>query len=245
MPIAPTFTSIYEQRFIVDYFDCDTEGNLNIVDFCKLIQIASAQHSVLGGISFWDLQTVNQAWVVNKFRVEITRVPKWQEEIRVVTWIEKLDGIRSVRNFEVFIEDEKVAGASSLWVILNTVRRRPEMMTLPHDHFIKYTDKKSIDGEFVKYGKPEALDKLVDSQVQYSDLDMVNHVTNIKYLEWIVDAVKMNDIHINSIKVVDMVFQKELRFKEEYSVFKSKEGNSNHYMIKNKEDQISFQCIIE
>ncbi len=245
MPISPAFTSIYEQSFLVDYFDCDTEGNLNIVDFCKLIQIASAQHSVLGGISFWDLQTVNQAWVVNKFRVEITRVPKWQEVIKVVTWIEKLDGIRSVRNFDVFIGDEKVAGASSLWVILNTVRRRPEAMTLPHDHFIKYSDKKAMAGDFFKYGKPETLTKLADSQVQYSDLDMVNHVTNIKYLEWIIDAVKMNDINIDSIKVVDMVFQKELRFKEEYAVFQSLEGNSNHYMIKNKEDQISFQCLIE
>lgn len=245
MPISPTFTSIYEQYFVVDYFDCDTEGNLNIVDFCKLIQIASAQHSVLGGISFWDLQTVNQAWVVNKFRVEITRVPKWQETIKVVTWIEKLDGIRSVRNFEVFIGDEKVAGASSLWVILNTVRRRPEAMTLPHDHFIKYADKKGISGEFFKYGKPETLNKLTDSQVQYSDLDMVNHVTNIKYLEWIVDAIKMNDLKMNSIKVVDMVFQKELRFKEEYSIFQSLEENKNHYMIKNHEDQMSFQCVIE
>lgn len=244
MPISPDFTSIFTQSFDIDYFDCDTNAQLKLVDLCKMIQIASSNHSIAGGISFWDLQEVNQAWVVYKFRVEIERLPKWQECIDISTWIEKLDGIRSVRNFEVHCDGELVASASSLWVIMNTVRRRPEMMSIPHEHFTKHKDKKSIKGEFVTFDKNIQTTHLITDKVRYSDLDMVNHVTNIKYLEWVINALKASDITLDNVSVIDMHFNKELRFNQQYNILHSTQ-NHNHYLINSEEGNLSFQCIVE
>lgn len=246
MPISPLFESIYKQEFEVDYFDCDINGNLKIADFCKLIQMVASNHAVLGGISYWDLQAVKQAWVINKFRLEIKALPKWQDKIKIVTWIQKLDGIRSTRNFEVFILDKKIATASSLWVILNTERRRPEFMTLPHDHFIKYENKRAIEGEFYKFNQEYNKQKLKDYTVKYSDLDMVKHVTNIKYIEWIIDAIKDKNIEVNTIPhLVEMIFQKELLYKEKCVISQVLDTDNKHFIIENDKGNINFQCIIE
>jgi len=244
MPISPAFTSIYTQSFDIDYFDCDTNAQLKVVDLCKMIQMASSTHAVLGGISFWDLQEANQSWVVYKFRVEIDRTPKWQERIDITTWIETLDGIRSVRNFEVRCKGELIASASSMWVIMNTVRRRPEMMAIPSEHFTKHEGKTSISGEFTTFDKNPEANHLVTDTVRYSDLDMVNHVTNIKYLEWVINALKANNTAPESISIIDMHFNKELRFNQQYSIAQSANQN-NHYLINSEEGNLSFQCVIE
>ncbi|EHO08944.1 hypothetical protein HMPREF9714_02113 [Myroides odoratimimus CCUG 12901] len=244
MPISPNFTSIFTQSFDVDYFDCDINAQLKTVDLCKMIQMASSNHAVLGGISFWDLQEANQSWVVYKFRVEIDRMPKWQDRIEVSTWIETLDGIRSVRNFEVHCNGELVASASSMWVIMNTVRRRPEMMAIPHDHFTKHEDKKSIQNEFTTFQKKPETTHLITDKVRYSDLDMVNHVTNIKYLEWVINALKVSENTSKDISVVDMHFNKELRFNQEYTIEQCV-ANNNHFVIKSNEGDLNFQCVIE
>ncbi|MDR2223185.1 MAG: acyl-ACP thioesterase [Flavobacteriaceae bacterium] len=245
MPISPDFTSVYSHTFDVDYFDCDTTGHLKLVNLCAMIQMVASQHSVLGGISFWDLQATDQAWVVNKFKVEIEQYPKWQDQITITTWIELLDGVRSIRNFEVFLNDTKIATSSSLWVIMNTVRRRPEPMKLPHEQFEKFPDRIALKHPFTTFKNNTSFELLRTDTVKYSDLDMVNHVTNIKYLEWVIDAIHQKGQLINTIKSVDMVFKKEIVFPSTYYIGQCDDNVLQHYEIRNEEGQINFQCLIE
>lgn len=244
MPISPDFTSIYSQSFEIDYFDCDLNGHLKIVDLCAKIQMVASHHSVLGGISFWDLQEHNQAWVVTKFKIEIDQMPKWQDCIKITTWIELLDGVRSVRNFEVFLDGKKIIAASSLWVILNTARRRPEPMKLPHEHFEKFNTKIALEKPFSTFTTDNTTTVLATDKVKYSDLDMVNHVTNIKYLEWVIDAVHETNFPIGSIKSVDMLFKRELVFPASYNVVQC-DTHSHQYEIRSATGEVNFQCILD
>lgn len=244
MPISENFHSIYKEDFIVDYFDCQPNGQIKVVDLCKLMQITSSNHAVLGGISYWDLQKTQQAWVLNRFRLHIDKMPTWQEHITIQTWIQSLDGVRSIRNFQVLLDDKVIASASSLWVTINTNRRRPETMKINHDHFIKYQDKKVFEQDFTKFSSLTQDIEIDQGTVKYSDLDMLNHVTNTKYLEWIVNALHHKDMVHKDIKVIDMVFQKELLFRDLYTVVKNRDLNT-HYVIKDNNQNINFQCLIQ
>ncbi|MDM1408868.1 acyl-ACP thioesterase domain-containing protein [Myroides sp. DF42-4-2] len=243
MPISDQFTSIHQQSYEIDFFACSPSGRLKWVDLCKFIQSASADHSVLGGISFWDLKTHNQAWVLSKFRIEKkAELPQWQDKITIHTWIERLDGVRSIRNFEVYLGDLLIAVASSLWVIINTERRRPELIALPHEHFIKYTDKKVTDTPFAKLhkGNYQPIDQV---RVKLSDLDMVKHVTNIKYLEWCIDAAFTCQEAVDQIQVIDMHFLKETRINDRCDVLFLEENNMRHYQIC-VEGVVHFYCFM-
>ncbi|MHC5201628.1 acyl-[acyl-carrier-protein] thioesterase [Myroides sp. LJL119] len=245
MPISKDFNSIHQETFIIDYFDCDTNGKLKLVDLCKLLQLVSSNHSVLGGISLWDLEKHNQAWVLNKFRLEIDYMPSWQQTITISTWIEKLDGVRSIRNFQVLMDNKPIIGASSLWVIINTQTRRPQGLTIDHQHFTKYEQKKVFKSAFTNFSKQLELQFLANDVVRYSDLDMLKHVTNIKYIEWVIDAIHQNDLPLENIRILDMVFQKELIFKEPYTISRNISQHQNHYIIQDDNQKVNFQCILE
>jgi acyl-ACP thioesterase len=244
MPISNQFTSIHQQSYEIDFFACSPSGHLKWVDLCKLIQSVSADHSVLGGISFWDLKKHNQAWVLSKFRIEKkAELPQWQDKITISTWIERLDGVRSIRNFEVYLGEQLIAVASSLWVIINTERRRPELIALPHEHFIKYTDKKVTQAEFAKLHKG-AYHKIDELRVKLSDLDMVHHVTNIKYLEWCIDAAFACQQAVDKIQVIDMHFLKETRINDTCEVHLLQEQQQMHFQI-TTQDTVHFYCLME
>ncbi|TDS66138.1 acyl-[acyl-carrier-protein] thioesterase [Myroides indicus] len=244
MPISKDFTSIYFQTFEIDFFECNPYGKLKLVDLCKLIQKVASTHSVLGGISFLDLQQVDQAWVLNKFRIELKEaMPRWQDQITITTWIEKMDGIRSIRNFEIRNNNKLIAVATSLWVILNTKRRRPEVTKLPHNHFIKYSDQKVTEAPFSKAPRVKYRE-LSNSVVKYSDLDMVNHVTNTKYLEWCIDIAFENNIELQNIHILDMHFMKEMHLNDIYNINCIKENNKIHFTI-DTATATTFYCCLE
>ena len=244
MPISSHFSSIHQQSFEIDFFACSPSGHLKWVDLCKLVQRVSADHSVLGGISFWDLKKHNQAWVLSKFRIEKkAELPQWQDTITISTWIERIDGVRSIRNFEVYLGEQLIAVASSLWVIINTERRRPELIALPHEHFIKYTDKKVTQAAFAKLHKGDY--KQIDEvRVKLSDLDMVKHVTNIKYLEWCIDAAFACQQAVDQIQVIDMHFLKETHIDNICKVNFLQDNNNLHFQI-SVEGVNHFYCLME
>lgn len=246
MPIDKSFSSVFSLTHEVDFSECDPSGYLKINELCKIIQKVATKHSVLGGISFWDLQAVHQAWVLNKMRMEISALPQWQDHIEIKTWIAQLDGVRSIRNFEVYFKGQKKIGISTLWVIINTKRRRPEPMKLPHAHFEKFPDRPATLSPFsndtLLFTNPT---QIAESKVSYSDLDMLNHVTNTKYIEWIWNAMYANGISFENPRHMEMNFRKEIRFQEEYVILYSKEQRKSGFQIVGSDRKLRFSCWFE
>ena len=243
MTISPLFTSIYDEVHEVDFSECAASGTLSLAGLCKIAQKAATKHSILGGISFLDLQKIKQAWVLNKMRLEIDYLPKWQDIIHIKTWIESLDGIRSIRNFEITLNNRRIIGISTLWVIINTERRRPESMLLAHEHFEKFNGLTSIQHSFKNIPIDIPYKLLKKGVVEYSDLDMVQHVTNTKYIEWIINAIHNHTLEAPVVKEVDMVFQKEMLWESNYEIYANQEGDSYNFKVSSKEGT-HFLCRI-
>ena len=75
MAIAHNFTSILQKEWEINFTLCDPIGKLKYPDLCNLLQLTAAEHAEMGGISFTDMQTNNQAWVLSRMRVEIMKCP--------------------------------------------------------------------------------------------------------------------------------------------------------------------------
>ena len=243
MSISSLFTSIYEEAHEVDFSECAASGVLSLDGLCKIAQKVATKHSILGGISFLDLQKIKQAWVLSKMRLEIEHLPKWQDIIHIKTWIESLDGIRSIRNFEITLNNHRIIGISTLWVIINTDRRRPENMLLPHTHFEKFNGITSTQQSFKNIPTDIEYKFLKNGIVEYSDLDMVQHVNNAKYIEWIINAIHSNSLEFPTIKEIDMVFQKEMFWETKYEIYINQDTESSYFKIISSEG-VHFLCRI-
>lgn len=218
MPIAPNFTSILSKDYEINFTQCLPNGYLKYTELCNLLQLTAAAHSEIGGISFTDMQEFDQAWVLSRMRVEITALPQWKDTVTVKTWINSLENSRSVRALEVHVNGKKVAGCETFWAVFNTKKRRPELLTLPHNHFELFPEVKATKEGFSKIDINPEKEEVFSKVVILSDLDIVNHVNNVKYLEWCMDLVDENIILKQKIKSFEMNFMKELSLRDEVMI---------------------------
>lgn len=239
MPIASNFTSIFSKDWEINFTQCTPNGYLKYTDLCNMLQLTAGDHAEMGGISFTDMQLFNQAWVLSRMRVEIIELPKWKDIVTVKTWIISLENSRSVRALEMYVGDKKIVGSETFWAVFNTKLRRPEALALPHEHFIKYPNDNATLERVKKINFQQNNETINERKVVLSDLDIVNHVNNVKYLEWCFDLVDYQSIINQKLKSFDMNFMKELMFNDIVEIQKLKEDSISVFSIL-KEDKACF-----
>jgi medium-chain acyl-[acyl-carrier-protein] hydrolase len=239
MPIAPNFTSVLSKDWEINFTQCMPNGYLKHTELCNILQLTAAAHSDMGGISFSDMQEFNQAWVLSRMRVEITTLPKWKDVVTVTTWINTLENSRSVRALEMHLNGKKIVGSETFWAVFNTEKRRPEALALPYKHFELYPEKKATLEGFSKIAISTEKEVLFEKTVFLSDLDIVNHVNNVKYLEWCIDLMEEEIVLNQEIKSFEMNFMKELSLKDKVIIHENESEESIVFSI-SKEDKNCF-----
>ncbi len=239
MPISPNFTSIFSKDWEINFTQCTANGYLKYTDLCNLLQLTAAAHSELGGISFSDMQKFNQAWVLSRMRVEISKLPKWKDTVTIKTWINTLENSRSVRALEVYVNGIKMIGSETFWAVINTEKRRPETLALPYEHFEIFQENKATEKSFSKIQLIDDKEEVFDKVVVLSDLDIVNHVNNVKYLEWCLDFVPSELILNQKIDSFEMNFMKELSLKDTVKIHESVIENKTIFSV-TKDEKTSF-----
>lgn len=244
MPIAKNFSSIYRKNWDIYFSQCYPNGFLKLPELSNIIQLTASGHADTGGVGFADLSHYNQSWVLNRMRVEIENFPKWNDIVNVKTWIEELKGFKSNRNFDIIVDGIKLIGISTLWAIINTVKRRPEAMQIDTSHVERYPDDHATEISNRKIDLDFDCDESYECTVQFSDLDIVNHVNNTKYLEWCLNHIDPNLILENKIAAVDLNFNRELSLNDQFFIEKRTEEKRILFKIR-KDSAICFACVLE
>ena len=239
MPIAPNFTSIISKDWNINFTQCTPNGYLKYTDLCNLLQLTAATHSEIGGISFHDMQVFDQAWVLSRMRVEINQLPKSGDTVTVKTWINSLENSRSVRALEMYLDGKKIVGSETFWAVFNTKKRRPEVLAFPFKHFELYPDVKATVKGFSKINLNHEKEMIFEKTVFLSDLDIVNHVNNVKYLEWCMDLVAPNLILDQKLKSFEMNFLKELSLLDRVVIHEHISQTETIFSV-SKDDKTSF-----
>jgi len=243
MEINPNFASIYEQEFELTFLNCYPNGLLKYTDLCNFIQITAGNHADLGGISYSDLQRHDQAWVLSRMRVEIAKLPKWRDKIVMKTWIKSLENSRSIRCLEMYLNGEKIAGCETFWVVINTQTRRPDILVLNHDHFERFNTDATLKPT-EKINTNDVFEKIGNKKVVFSDLDIVNHANNVKYLEWCFDYENPNKLLMSEVKALDMNFMRELNLYDEAEIMTNSVENESIFTL-SKEGKVAYALKIE
>jgi acyl-ACP thioesterase len=240
MPISSKFTSVYSQDWEINFLQCTPNGLLKHTELCNLLQLTAGSHAELGGLSFTDMQEHDQAWVLSRMRVEIDELPKWRDIVTVKTWIYDLQGSRSIRALEMYIGEKKIAGSVSYWAVFNTKLRKAEALALPHEHFEKFPEKESTKESFKRINLlRDNISLAMEKKVVFSDLDIVSHANNVKYLEWCLDTVDPRPVLKQQLKSFDMNYMRELMLGDEIKIHTATEDNQTFFSV-SKEDKPSF-----
>jgi acyl-ACP thioesterase len=110
---------------------------------------------------------------------------------------------------------------------------------LPYEHFEIFPEKKATKKSFSKIQLNNDKQDVVNKAVVLSDLDIVNHVNNVKYLEWCLDFVTTDLLLNQKIDSFEMNFMKELSLNDTVKILESSIENKTIFYV-TKEEKTSF-----
>lgn len=115
---------IFESR--IRYSETDAQGRLTPEKLIDYFQDCSTFQSEDRGIGVERLRRQGLAWIIVYWRVEIHRMPRLGETVRIGTLPYDMKGSIGLRNFLMETEDgERLADANSVWTLVDTRTMHP------------------------------------------------------------------------------------------------------------------------
>lgn len=115
----------YDTR--IRYSETDADLQLSMVGLVKHFQDATIFDSENGKAGMAYLNPKNLVWVLSSWQIEISRMPRLNELVKITTIPYEFRSFMGFRNFLMETEEgEVLAKANSLWTLINTKTGRPE-----------------------------------------------------------------------------------------------------------------------
>ena len=203
--------SKFKKSFEISYYETDKNKKLRPVSLLNLLGETSGEHSN-SVVKIRELEDLNYAWMLNRWKVRIDKYPKAKEKIIIETWTSSIDRFYANREFLVYDEKEKVIGkASTLWIFVDINKKRP--IRIPKELQIAYkvVDEKAFD-DFYDFREKINIDDYLDFHVRRSDIDYNNHVNNKIYLDWMIEAVPEATYNSHLLKEFEITYKKEIKY---------------------------------
>ena len=177
---------IYQQNFSINDAAVDCFGRLKPSMLLFYVQEVAGIHATSLGAGYDALAVKNLFWAILRTHVQISRLPRSGETIRVETWPMPTSRVAYPRSVVAYDEaDNEVFRAISLWCLMDTNTRS---MVLPGKSGVM-VDGTLRGNELAVPGSLtiKALEHTASRKVLFSDLDRNGHMNNTRYMEWISD----------------------------------------------------------
>ena len=177
---------IYQQNFHINDAAVDCFGRLKPSMLLFYVQEVSGIHADTLGAGFDALMAKNLFWAILRTRVQISRLPRSGETIRVETWPMPTSRVAYPRSVVAYDESgAEIFRAISLWCLMDTQNRS---MVLPGKSGVMVEgtlrgNELAVPGSLAVKG----LENAGTRKVLFSDLDRNGHMNNTRYMEWCSD----------------------------------------------------------
>jgi len=193
--------------------DVTPHGTTSVLALATYFQEAAGRHADALGVSMQDLLTDGKAWVLARLRMEVDRLPEWEEEIVLETWPSGLDGLFATREVLFLGEGGQPLGrGTSAWLVIDAERRRP--LRPPSALYdIEVPDRPAPLGRAEDdLSAPSRTDREQTFTVRYHDLDLNRHVNNVRYLEWALETLPLEVLDTCRCRGLALQFEAETTF---------------------------------
>ena len=177
---------LYTHEFLINDAYVDCFGRLKPSMLLFLCQEIAGQHCNILGTDFDTLAQKNLIWAIIRQKVQITRLPRSGETVRIETWPMPTTKVCYPRSTVAYdAEGRELFRSIGMWVLMDASSRA---MILP--------GKSGVDVQGLLTGTELATPGSLAAKsfanthvrrVCFTDLDRNGHMNNTKYLEWLSD----------------------------------------------------------
>jgi acyl-ACP thioesterase len=237
-----------ENIFSIDFrsasYDVGANAQISLTSILRYFQEAAFEHANNLDVGYYRLQKENIFWVLSAMWVETGILPGFDEQITVTTWPRGIYKLYSLRDFLLYHKGKEIAKATSLWLMADLKSKRiirPERFM----ENIIFPKNKVFNNDFSPI-EPLIQTKLIEERrVRYSDLDINSHVNNIRYVEWIFDAIADTSPE-KTISALKIQYLGEFLENEKILIYSEQTGNPNEIKIEinHKDEKTGIRALL-
>ncbi|KAJ6810554.1 palmitoyl-acyl carrier protein thioesterase, chloroplastic-like [Iris pallida] len=214
---------VYRQNFSIRSYEIGADQTASIETLMNHLQETALNHVKCAGLlgngfgSTPEMSKKNLIWVVTKMQVLVEHYPSWGDIIEVDTWAAASgkNGMRRDWHVRDSQTGQTIMRASSNWVMMNKNTRRlskfPEEVRAELEPY--FMDRVPvIDDDNRKL--PKLDDDTADHvrkglTPRWSDLDVNQHVNNVKYIGWILESAPISILESHELASMTLEYRRE------------------------------------
>lgn len=205
--------TIWQEETRVTSSDTDFQKKLKPARLFELMQDVASNHASHLVFGYDDLLKRDLAWVLSRKKVIFYDFPEMDEHITIRTWPkgiqQKLFFMRD--HIVTGADGRKLAASTSAYVLVSTRVRRivpPTALDIPVPD---NGGMSAIDDILEKIPAVEAPSECFSLRAGYSAVDIMEHVNNARYIEWISDCFSLDEYRTLRLAALQINYLNEVR----------------------------------
>ena len=226
--------TIWTAETDVKGFATDFQNRWKPASFFQHMQDAAGEHAEHIGVGYEAMWAQNMVWILSRVKIVFIDFPHLKERVIFETWPKGLQQkLFFMRDFSIRAGDgRQLALASTAWLLVNPTARR---MLMPsalkgdlHDNNGRYALNEIVD----RINPPDGMPERLATRATYSAVDMMGHVNNARYVEWICDCFSQEEFAARRLRWLQINYNNEIRPGESVSIQAApKAGEENTWLL--------------
>ena len=211
--------SIYTETFAVPTYECDAILRWKPSAFLQHMTSAANAHIDLLGEGYQALLDQGLVWVLSRMKFQFLRFPRVEEQITIRTWPKTIQQkLFFIRDYKILsASGELLAAATSAWLMMNMQTRRlvpPSALQLN----LPQNPRQALAEPLEKLLAPANGEERLRLHAGYSAIDVVGHVNNARYIEWVCDAFPTSWHQQHQLAALQINYDREVHPEDEVVV---------------------------
>ncbi|MDR1587988.1 MAG: acyl-ACP thioesterase, partial [Treponema sp.] len=183
--------NIWQESCAVRFGDIDRSDRLTLASIFDFFQEAAISHADNLGVGRDSMEKTGQVWLLSRMSVQVDRRPAYGEAITVRTWPRGGEKLFALRDYDIRgASGRPLVRGRSAWLIIDLEKRRPLRPQSVMDALPLNEGLDALPSGAAGLAELKNPEKSVERRAAYSDLDYNGHVNNVRYVQWIQDALE-------------------------------------------------------
>jgi medium-chain acyl-[acyl-carrier-protein] hydrolase len=223
----------FKKTFEVHLYETKHNQQLNPVKLIDYLNDTAGSHSESLGYSLESLYKKEYSWILLSWNIGIDQLPQLREKIDIETWISQTKRCFAYREFLIRNNQNKIiVRASSQWIFYNINKKKPAKIFSEFSNLWTVNPEKACNQSIIG----SSLLKQTEYQntentfiIQQKDIDILDHVHNSKYIDWVIE-IKPGTIQQQYIlKHLQILYHHEIKYPGEVIIKQQIMSSKNNY----------------